>query len=278
MENFIYEYFIKPIWDHSGYNIVNTITYAVIAMVAIFFIHRWFKTIKLKIDENFIFGIMAFVLFGSTVRVVTDSIDSNVFAPVTPIHEFVLNSHLWDYGYVTVTPGVYILTAAILLASIAVFNKLKRMDLVKYVGLALWLPHFLILIPFMEYWIYSIPILILAAIPTYIAWKFFKNEILATVVAGQALDGAATFFVIDYFSTISGIRYFEQHVFSAAIGAIGGTYLFFYLIKTGIAFLAADVINKEKISIEDKHYIALVIIIMGFAPGIRDILRMMIGA
>lgn len=278
MENFIYNYFIKPIWDHSGYNIVNTLTYAIIAIVAVFLIHRWFKSIKLKIDDNFVLGVMAFVLFGSTVRVVTDSIDTHVFAPVTPIHEFVLNSHLWDYGYLTVSPGIYIITATLLLFSIGVLHRIKRMGLLKFVGILIWLPHFLILLPFMKYAVFAIPILILAAIPAYIAFMYFKNKILAIVVAGQALDGAATFFVIDYFSKISGIQYFEQHVFSAAIGALGGSYFFFYLVKTAIAFLAADVINKEKMDIETKYYVALVLMIMGFAPGIRDVLRMMLGA
>lgn len=278
MENFIYNYFIKPIWDHSGYNIVNTLTYAIIAIVAVFLIHRWFKSIKLKIDDNFVLGVMAFVLFGSTIRVVTDSIDTHVFAPVTMIHEFVLNSHLWDYGYLTVTPGIYVVTAAFLLLSVAILHGIKRMELLKFVGIVIWLPHFLLLLPFMKYAVFAIPIIILAAIPAYIAFMYFKNKILAIVVAGQALDGAATFFVIDYFSKISGIQYFEQHVFSAAIGALGGSYFFFYLVKTAIAFLAADVINKEKMDIETKYYVALVLMIMGFAPGIRDILRMMLGA
>ncbi|MFH1520610.1 MAG: DUF63 family protein [Candidatus Micrarchaeota archaeon] len=278
MENFIYDYFIKPIWDHSGYNIVNTLTYAIIAIVAVFLIHRWFGSIKLKIDSNFILGVMAFVLFGSTIRVVTDSIDTGIFTSITPIHEFVLNSHLWDYGYLTVSPGIYIVTAAILLISIGILHRIKRMELLKFVGIGIWFPHFLLLLPFMKYAIFAIPIVILAAIPAYIAYMYFKKKVLAAIVAGQALDGAATFFVIDHFSKISGIQYFEQHVFSAAIGTLGGSYFFFYLVKTAIAFLAADVINKEKMDNEAKYYVALVLMIMGFAPGIRDILRMMMGA
>jgi uncharacterized membrane protein len=212
------------------------------------------------------------------VRVVTDSIDTGVFTGVTPIHQFVLDSHIWDYGYLTVTPGIYIVTAAIFLGSVAILNHVKKMELLAYIGLVFWLPHFLLLLPFMKYAIFALPVLALAAIPTYIAFRYFKDKILTAVVAGQALDGAATFFVIDYFSDISGIQYFEQHVFSSAIGALGGTYFVFYLVKAAIAFFAADVINKEKMSIDDKYYVALVVMIMGFAPGIRDILRMMIGA
>ena len=276
MENFIYDYFISPIWDRTGYNFVNTIFYAAVALLAVYGIRLALRG-RIAIDERFISAVLCFVLFGSTIRVVTDAIDNGVFKPVTPFHQLVLDSHLWDYGYLTVTPGVYILTAFLLLSSILILYRLKRMELLGYVGLALWLPHFLLLLPFFQYWIYAIPVLVLAAIPAYLAWMYFRDRTLAGIVSAQALDGAATWFVIDYFSAVSGIDYFEQHVFSAAIGALGGSFFFFYLLKVGIAFAAAYVLKGEKMEEEDKRYVALVLMIMGFAPGIRDILRMMAG-
>jgi uncharacterized membrane protein len=108
--------------------------------------------------------------------------------------------------------------------------------------------------------------------------KYFKDKVFAAIVAGQALDGAATWFVIDYFSGISGIRYFEQHVFSSFIGEFADTYFLFFLVKSGIAFAAAHVLTREKMDLQDKYYVALVLMIMGFAPGIRDVLRMVVGA
>ncbi|MBU0532673.1 DUF63 family protein [Patescibacteria group bacterium] len=276
MENFIYDYFIAPIWQKTGYNAVNTLTYAVIAIAAIYLIHRLLKG-RVQINRGFVQSVLAFVLLGSTMRVVTDSIDTGVFKPITPIHEFVLNSHLFDYGYLTVSPGIYIVTAALLFISMAILYKIKKMELLGYIGLALWLPYFLLLVPFMEYAIFAIPILVLAAVPTYFAVVYFKHKVIAAIVAGQALDGAATFFVIDYFSKISGIKYFEQHVFSSFIGDVLDTYFTFYLLKAVIAFAAAYVLVKEKMDQEDKYYVALVLMIMGFAPGIRDILRMVIG-
>src|SRR5262249_53945355 len=163
---------------------------------------------------------------------------------------WVLDSHLWDYGYFTVTPGIYVLTAALLLASLAVLYKLGRTELLGHIGLVLWVPHLLLLAPFMKYALYALPVLILAAIPAYAAWLYFKDRILAMIVAGQALDGAATFFVIDIFSKVSGISYFEQHVLSSAIGEITGTFFTFYLLKVCIAFAAAYVLQKEKMDQE----------------------------
>ncbi|MBU0527510.1 DUF63 family protein [Candidatus Micrarchaeota archaeon] len=277
MENFITDYFIDPIWSKTGYNVVNTLVYAIIAIGSVYLISRVLKG-KIAIDENFVKSILAFVLLGSTLRSLTDAIDNNVFQAVSPIHEFVLDSGIYAYGYLTVSPGIYLVTAGLLFISMAILYRIKRMDLLAWVGIGLWLPHFLLLLPFMEYLVYSLPIFILAAIPAYIAYRYCKDKIYTAVVAGQALDGAATFFVIDFFSKISGIQYFEQHVFSAAIGNFGGTFFVFYLVKCAIAFAAIHVLREEKMDQEDKYFIALVLMIMGFAPGIRDILRMVLGA
>jgi uncharacterized membrane protein len=277
LENFINEYYIRPIWEYSGYNIVNTLTYAVIAIVAVFLIFRFIRN-RIEINSSFIFGVLSFVLFGSTLRVITDAIDNGVFSGVTFIHQLILDSNVFNYGYLTVSPGIYIVTAFLLFLSIGILNKLDRMKELWKVGMTLWILFILLLVPFMQYALYAIPILVLAAIPTFLAFRYFKDMILTGIVGGHALDGAATFFVIDYFSKISGIQYGEQHVFSAAIGNIGGSFFFFYLVKIIIAIVAAYLIRGEKMAEEEKRFIALVLMIMGFAPGIRDVLRMVVGA
>jgi uncharacterized membrane protein len=277
MDNFIYDYFVRPIWDRSGYNLVNTLAYAIIAIASVYALRLILKG-RVKIDETFMRGVLCFVLFGSTIRVVTDAIDNGKFLPITPIHQMVLDSHLWDYGYLTVSPGVYILTAGLLLASLAILYRMNRVEWLAYAGMMLWLPHFLLLVPFMSYAAYALPIIALAIVPAWLAWRHFADKALVLVVAGQALDGAATFFVIDVFSKVSGVAYFEQHVVGGFIGAFFGTFFAFYLLKVGIAFAAAHILKEEKMDEEDRYFVALVLMIMGFAPGIRDILRMVIAA
>jgi uncharacterized membrane protein len=160
----------------------------------------------------------------------------------------------------------------------AILSLIKRIDLLGYVGIALWIPCFLILVPFMSYWTYAVPVLLLAFVPAFLAYTFFKGDkILSGIVAGQALDGAATFYVIDVFGPAVGRSYFEQHVVSAAIGNLFGTFFTFYLLKTAIGFAAAYLLREEKMDVETRNYISLVLMIIGFAPGIRDILRMMLG-
>ncbi len=276
---FINQYYIEPIINHEGYNIVNTITYALIAILVVYFIYRIFKQKKIVIDKQFIINTVPFVLFGSTVRVITDSIDTNVMKQITLIHSFILNSHIYDYGFLTSSPGIYIITATLFLISLAIAHKMKNMKIVGYIGVALWLPHFIVLLFMMSYLQFALPILILTAIPFYIAFKYFKNDILAYVVGAHALDGAATFFIIDYFGKFTEKNYFEQHVVPSFIGELFGTFFPFYLLKIAIAFGAAYFIAKEKeASEQEKYFIALLLIIIGLAPGLRDILRMIVGA
>ncbi len=279
MQDMLYKYFIEPIWARTGYNLVNTITYAIIALVLLYAIWLIFKKYNIKIDKKFIYNIMPFVLLGSTVRVVTDAIDNGVFAGITPIHQMILTSHIYDYGYLTVSPGIYIVVTLLLFATMVILWKIKKPELLGTIGIVLWLPHFILLLPFMQFAVYVIPIILLAAVPTYLALKYFKSDIYALIVGGHALDGAATFFAIDIFSKISGISYGEQHVVSNAIGELFSTYFAFYLIKIMLAFGVAYLISKEKeIKEEERNYLALIVMIMGFAPGIRGILRMAVGA
>ncbi|MFH2106228.1 MAG: DUF63 family protein [Candidatus Micrarchaeota archaeon] len=279
MADIIQQYFLDPMIDKTGYNPVNTLTYAVIALAALYIIWQVFKAKNIRIDKKFVYGVLPFVLLGSTLRVVTDSIDNGVFTGVTPIHQAMLDSHIFDYNYFTISPGIYILIAAILFVTMGVLRMLKRQEYLGYVGLALWLPFFLMLVPFMQFAGYAVPILIMAAIPAYLAWRYFKEPLAMLMVAGHALDGAATFFTINIFGPAMGITYSEQHFVGDSICTMFGTCFPFYLLKVAVAGIFAYVLSKEnEDSIDFKNFIALAIIIMGFAPGIRDMLRMMMGA
>ncbi len=278
IDDFIYKYFIEPIWARTGYNPINTATYAIIALLALFLIWKCFKKCNINVNKNFIYNVLTFVLLGSTVRVVTDSIDAGALTTITPVHQVILSSHIYDYGYLTVSPGIYFVIALMLFVTMAILWKIKKPELLGAVGLALWLPHFLILLPFMGFIVHTIPVLILAAIPAYLALRYFNNEILDIILTAHALDNGAKFYTIDIFSKISGKAYFEQHVVGGMIGQIFGTFFAFYVVKVLLAFAMAYVISKEKEMEEnERNYISLAIMIMGFAPGIRSLIRLAVG-
>ncbi len=274
--DFIEEFFISPILEKTGYNPVNTLVYAGIAIVAVYLLFRILKRSGIKMGNNFFWGVLSFVLFGSTMRAVTDAVDSGVFSGATPAHQFILDSGFYDYGFLTVTPGIYIMVAALLLITIAILSYFKRMELLPYVGIALFIPNFLLLIPFMQYIEYAVPVLILAGIPVYFIYRKY-GAVASAVVGGHALDGAATFIILDVFSTAVGKNYFEQHVLSRFVGELLGTYFLFYLLKVAIASAAVYLVEKEGMKPDERIFFYLVIAIIGLAPGIRSVLRMVCG-
>lgn len=293
MEDFIRQYFVAPILERSGYNAVNTLAYAAIALVSLYAIWRFMKGRGFDFSsKEFLYGTAAFVLFGSTARVLTDLSDSGLMAAAAnapgalgAVYGMVEQSRIFEYGYLTVTPGIYIVVAALFLLSIAVGLKLRRPMLPAYAGIALWLPCILLLLPFGAHYPYVALGVLLAAAGSAAAYfllskaakmKLGLHEKLA--IAGQALDGAATFVVIDVFAPAVGRGYFEQHVLSAGIGdATPLGYLLFFAVKVALASAIAYFISKEKMDRADKSLVLVVVAIMGFAPGIRDLLRMLAG-
>lgn len=297
MDDFFNEYFVKPIIEHSGYNIVNTVVYAIIALIAVYVIYKGLKRAKIEIDKRFIYSIIPFILLGSTVRVVTDSIDTGVMAAyvknnqssvISAIYSFVLSIHIYDYGYFTTSPGIFIVTAAILLAFMFLCLRAKRMDLLAPIGVIIWLPHFLLLIPMFRYIFYGLAIALVALA----AWagarfafeKLKMRKIAALAVLAHALDGGATFIIIDFFNkmepacTVLGKCYGEQHVLTTFIGTVFGTYLIYFVIKVLFSFFAAYVVEKEEAKEDEKNYVILLLLILGLAPGMRDLLRVVCGA
>src|SRR3989338_998799 len=95
--DFIQDYFVHPLISQTGYNAVNTAVYATIAIIALYIIWAVFKRKNIIIDKKFIYAVLPFVLLGSTMRVVTDSIDNGKFTAITPIHKAILDSHIYDY-------------------------------------------------------------------------------------------------------------------------------------------------------------------------------------
>jgi len=287
------DYFISPIMDKTGYNAVNTLAYAAIAIGALYLIWRFMKGRKYDFSSPaFLYAVSAFVLFGSTCRVLTDLSDAGAVASMAssgsslaPIYAALGASRIFEYGFLTVTPGIYLVTAALFLLSLAIAWAMKREMFAAYSGFLLWLPIFLLVLPFASHWWFLLLTLAIASFGAYAAFfaleragklKLSIYEKLA--IGGQALDGAATFVVIDIFSKQTGKDYFEQHVLSAGIGQSTplGFFLFF-LVKIALAGAIVYFLRKEKMGKSDIALVLIVVAIMGFAPGIRDALRMLCG-
>ncbi len=296
--DFICTNFIAPLWDHAGYNPVNTLTYALIALVVAYAIYASFKRLGIKVDRDFVISILPFIALGSTVRVVTDTIDTGVMQaaalansgnPLGALYSAILVSHLFDYGYLTVTPGIYVVTGLLAIAAVLLFHVLlKRPALLPAFGLLLWIPNLLLLLPLLRYPQFAALILLLAGIGTALSFAIaarywgLKDRLLGLIIAAHALDGASTYVIVGLFPTLAGGSYFEQHVLSRAIGELFGTafpvsYLPYLIVKLAFSTAAAVVLEKEEEG-QARNFILLLLVIFGLAPGIRDVLRIAVGA
>ncbi|MEM2947934.1 MAG: DUF63 family protein [Candidatus Anstonellales archaeon] len=261
LEELLNQFFLSPMIDKTGYNLINTLTYALIAVGSIYVIYIIFNRLKIRADEYFMKTIFFFVIFGSSKRVITDGVDAGVLqVPVL--------SQIYAYNFFNISPGIYIFTGilAVFLFLIEHFTK-KRIAMPVAFSLATF--HLALVLPLIHDFFALFFILTLAAIPFYLAHRVLKDPLLSLVVFSHALDGAATFYAIDISKS-----YFEQHVLAGAIGDAHG-YIAFYLIKIIIAFLAAYLIKNE--SENEKNFIATILIVIGLAPGIRDMLRVAAG-
>lgn len=259
------EYFVAPIDEKVGYNPVNTLAYAVLAIIAAYLIFRGFKKLGIKIDERFVYYILPFVLFGSAMRVVVDA-------------------NILPYNYFTVTPGIYFMVGFITLAAVLIFNYIKKPKFLLTFGLTISIFPMLAILPLAKHAYHAFLILALVGVAVLIGFFVFdllkiKNKRLPILlVASHALDGAATFITIDVFSHDMGLAYFEQHVLTNSIADFFGGFWAFYLIKVVFALAAAYLLETTKdLEKDEKYYVYLLLIIFGLAPGLRDLLRMLCG-
>jgi len=286
LERFVNTYFLEPIYSRTGYNLINTVVYACIALLAAFVFFKILKKEKVKIDERFVFRVIPFILLGSTIRVVTDatgeSAATNQFilnsSALFGLYGAVGNSHLYDYSIVTTTPGIYVVIGLLTFFSILLFNRMKKMELLPAFAFLLLLPHLILLIPLMKNWLHTLLILVLTFIGFFVGRfllerKFKPNITHLLAVFSHSLDGAATYVAVELFNG----AYFEQHVLSAGLGVIFGTMLAFYVVKVLFSTLAVYILETSDEGREEKDYMFLLLIIFGLAPGVRDMLRLLAG-
>ena len=64
IREFIYKYYIDPIEGGGAYTLVDTLTYALILIVAVFLIYRWMQRTGLAFDRQLLFATLPWVVFG----------------------------------------------------------------------------------------------------------------------------------------------------------------------------------------------------------------------
>lgn len=257
--NFIKEYYIDSIVYKEGYNPVNTLTWALILILAVVLIYRYLEK-RIKIDRKFVYANIPYILLGSSVRVVEDA------GFLTP-----------PLSYIFMSPFIYMLVFAIAFPTLVV--SIRKFGDGYYrpysaVGLALSLGILILLFANLKtvyWWVIPAGLALSAAISSIfflICPKAMKNDLSVLVMFSHMLDGFETYFGITY------LGYWELHVLPRFLierfGAISLPVVKFFVFFA-ILYLLDTSEEEEKL----KNYIKFVLIVLGLAPGLRDGIRMM---
>ena len=281
------DYFIQPILSNGFFNPVNTIVYSLILIAAVVVVFKFLQKATISVDRKFFLAILPFVFWGSSTRVLHDAAFAGALSPELNIF----------YGAkIFPTPGSYIITFlfafGILLLTIGLQKVSKgkvpywkAMFAVGVVASAInlwllplknWEPFLLIVGTWVGLGALLFIIYKLVRIPG-LGWyevlrQVFSKENVAILGAAHFLDAAATYWALTSYG------YFEQHVVPRTLFPLFGAESFFVLkavVVLGVLW-AIDRYGKNE-NPQFRAFLKIVIFILGFAPGARDLLRLVAG-
>lgn len=285
ISDFIHKYYIDPIRMGQPYNIVDTLTYAIILVLGVYLLYRWMSQsdwlsdIGFKIDASFILATLPYVILGGVLRVVQDTgmlTGDFQFLLVTPLIYFVLFfftiAMLFLSRYLTLQG----LTKNFL--TFYVFAGIMAVFVVSLVLLAWGINHthidlfILAVIPLMAL---TTTALVWAFMRYGLGWQYVTDPLYITLLFGQLLDASATSYGIDLHPSI---RYVEQHVVGSGLIDLTGTAFVMFPLKLLVLFPAIYIMQlyRKEANPAFWHLVLLAMIVVGFAPGIRDMVRMVL--
>jgi uncharacterized membrane protein len=285
ISDFIYKYYIDPIRMGQPYNIVDTLTYAVILVLGVYLLYRWMSQstwlsdIGFKIDARFILATIPYVVLGGLLRVVQDTgmiTGDFQFLLVTPLIYFVLFfftiSMLFLSRYLTLQGFTknfltFYIFAGIMSAFVTLLVLFSwginhtTVDLV-----------ILAVIPLMAI---TATLLVWAFMRYLLSWKYVTDPLYLTLIFGQLLDASATSYGIDLHPSV---RYVEQHVVGSGLIELTHTAFVMFPLKLVVLFPAIYIMElyRKEANPAFWHLVLLAMIVVGLAPGIRDMMRMVL--
>jgi len=247
--DFIRQYYIDPIVLNQGYNFVNTLTYALLAVLATYLTFKFIEKRRIKIDRNFVVSIMILVALGTMIRLFEEAGISGSYFLVTPliwiemfafifglflVSRFIERRFKIPYYKTLSTVGLFL----ILIPLTLVLSKLTQ-----FKGVLISL---LLLIPF-------------AVILYFVKWKL-ENKL---VTMAHIFDATATFTAVQFygFTELYQIPRFLIATFSPVSFIVVKI-----LVVVGILLLV-DRYSDDK---NFNNFLKLVIAVLGLGPAIRD--------
>jgi len=267
--NLLYEYFLKPIETYSGYNPINTITYAAILIfVAFKLIFPWLRK-NWKIDYKFALSLLGYIIFGCSFRVLED------------MQLLPRSSNPLSIYFYTVSPGIWIFVGLLTIFCLFLSKKIAKAtkhsaeNIFMLIGFFLALPFLLFDIINFKELLGLLLVFIFISIIVLVIFSINKKEALCKnsmlnflTIFSHVFDSSVTFVAVSFFNC------WEQHFLPRIILQINP--LLFPLIKVFLVILLVRLADdlKEK---ELASFVKIVVFILGFSTGFRDLLTLSLG-
>ncbi|PKL62929.1 MAG: hypothetical protein CVV31_03710 [Methanomicrobiales archaeon HGW-Methanomicrobiales-2] len=278
IREFLYKYYIDPIRYGEAYTLVDTLTYALILIVAVYLVYRGLRRYKIAIDDELVLATLPFVVLGGLLRVVEDTgmITSDLhFLLITPLIFFTIfavaasalflgklaeNAGL-TARYSRVYGGVGVVACLLATAALVWFGLTEATIALDVLAVILALAA----VTSLALWAFLVYVL---------KWDYASNILYKLLIFGHMLDASATSYGID----IHPVHYVEQHVVGSGLIEATGTAFSMYLLKLAVLIPAIYVLEmyRREGNPDLWHLILLAMIVVGMAPGIRDLVRMVL--
>lgn len=277
----------------EGYTIISEITYGLILILALYAIYILLKKLKIVVDWKFALALMPYILFGPVSRVLEDT---GYFGEPAV--------------YWFISPLIYVQIAAyalfFLLLGYYLKKKYKKPQLtvnkVVFVGgLICLIPSLYLIARWMlgDRWgvttgaRFDVFLIVFALVFSIVfvvylgAYFFRKNKKISvykdplnlTMLSGHLIDGVTSYISVKD-PLVLGLNYAEKHPASNfLLETWGPSFPVVKFILIIVVIYVFDVLYKEEL----KYHLNLVnllkicIIILGFSPGVRDLLRVTMG-
>jgi len=277
----------------EGYTIVSELTYGIILITALYAIYKLLKRLKITVDWRFALSLMPYILFGPISRVLEDTEyfdEPVVYWFISPLiylqiafyalfflllgyylerkykkPRLTVNNVLFLGGLIFLIPSLYLVAIWILGDQWGTTTGVRFDVFLIVIGLVFLIVGLVYLIAYI--------------FRNKEKFAVYKNPLNIAMLVGHLIDGLTSYISIkDPFSM--NLHYVEKHPASNTLLEIWGPLFpilkFFLIILVIYVF---DVLYKEEL----KNYLTLVnlikicIIILGFSPGLRDLLRVTMG-
>ncbi len=263
---FVATYFIQPIISNSGYNLVNSIAYGILAVILLYILFNFFtKSLRIKINFKFLLALLPFVVIGSSVRAFVDAGSIG-------------------YGFWTVSPGIYLLITLFFLLSLLI-----SMAVAKYLEKEYWWTCFTLgSIGAIGLWFWiqpsafenidiaglSLLVLLLMGGACFYIFKQLKalwltSRISFSAFLAQLFDSTNTALILFF---VGG---FEKHPIPRYIIELAGTPFAFIALKLAVVIPVIYALYQLKDE-QFRDYLLIAVFVLGLAEGLRNLISLVL--